>query len=100
MTALKPILIEIPPDVVDAARIPAGELLPTLKQELAVHLYARQILPKVAARRLAALDRLAFDQILGQRGIVTQLAPDDVDTDLAALRTAPHEVPRDSGLPE
>lgn len=87
---MKSILLEIPPEVADAARIPTGELVQTLKQELAVHLYERQILPKAAARRLADLDRLAFDQILGQRGITSRLEPADLDADLEALRSFRH----------
>jgi predicted HTH domain antitoxin len=85
---MKPIVLEIPPEVADAARIPAGEMVQTLKQELAVHLYERQILPKAAARRLADLDRLAFDQLLGQRGIASRLEPADVDADLLSLRAS------------
>lgn len=85
---MKPIVLEIPPEVADAARIPAGEMVQTLKQELAVHLYERQILPKAAARRLAGLDRLAFDQLLGERGIASRLEPADVDADLLYLRAS------------
>lgn len=85
---MKPIVLEIPPEVAEAARIPADEMVQTLKQELAVHLYERQILPKTAARRLAGLDRLAFDQLLGQRGIASRLEPTDVDADLLALRAS------------
>lgn len=85
---MKPIVLEIPAEVADAARIPAGEMVQTLKQELAVHLYEREILPKAAARRLAGMDRLAFDQLLGQRGIESRLEPADLDADLAALRAS------------
>jgi predicted HTH domain antitoxin len=83
---MKPIVLEIPSDVASAARVPPAELVQTLKQELAVQLYAREILPKAAARRLAGLERLAFDQLLGQRQIPSRLEPADVDADLEALR--------------
>lgn len=97
MAFMKPIVLEIPPDVADAARIPAGEMVQTLKQELAIHLYERQILPKAAARRLSGLDRLAFDQLLGQRGIASRLEPADVDADLNALRASQRSPKGDPG---
>lgn len=86
MSITKPILREIPSEIVAAARIPSGEIVQTLKKELAVHLYDRQILPKAAARRLAEMDRLAFEHFLGQRGICSRLDPDDVDGDLDTLQ--------------
>lgn len=97
MAPMKPIVLEIPPEVAEAVRIPAGEMVQTLKQELAVHLYEREILPKAAARRLAGLDRLAFDQLLGQRGIVSKLEPADIDADLSALRASQRSPNADPG---
>jgi Uncharacterised protein family (UPF0175) len=43
----------------------AGGAPSVLKRELAVQFYAREILPKAAARRLAGMDRVAFDDLLG-----------------------------------
>lgn len=65
MSASKPYILEIPEDVLDEARIPRDQRESTLKRELALHLYARSILPKAAARRLSGLSRLAFDDLLG-----------------------------------
>jgi predicted HTH domain antitoxin len=77
--------LEIPDEVIDEARIPPSERASVLKRELAVQLYAREMLPKAAARRLSGMDRVAFDDLLGQRGIGSRLTPDDVDADLADL---------------
>lgn len=78
--------LEIADDILDEARIPPEERASVLKRELAVQLYAREILPKAAARRLSGMDRVAFDDLLGQRGIPSRLTADDVDADLAAFR--------------
>ena len=94
---MKPIVLEIPSEVASAARIPPAELVQILKQELAVQLYAREILPKAAARRLADLDRLAFDQLLGQRQIPSRLEPADVDADLDVIREFAGSLAGESG---
>jgi hypothetical protein len=36
-----------------------------LRRELSIQLYARDILPKAAARRLSGMDRLSFDDLRG-----------------------------------
>ena len=51
----------------------------------AVQLYARELLPKAAARRLSGMDRIAFDELLGQRGLASRLSVEDVDADLINL---------------
>ena len=82
MSTSKPYFLEIPEDVLGEARIPRDEREATLKRELALHLYARGILPKAAARRLSGLTRVAFDDLLGSRGILSELGAEDVDEDL------------------
>jgi len=77
--------LEIPDDILDEARIPPSERVSVLKRELAVQLYAREILPRAAARRLSGMERVAFDDLLGSRGIASRLTPDDLDADLADL---------------
>jgi len=84
-TDMSSLTLEIPDDILDEARIPPSERVSVLKRELAVQLYAREILPKAAARRLSGMDRVAFDDLLGQRGIASPLAPADLDADLADL---------------
>jgi predicted HTH domain antitoxin len=75
--------LEIADEILDEARIPPQERASVLKRELAVQLYAQEILPKAAARRLSGLDRVAFDELLGRRGIVSRLTPADLRADLA-----------------
>lgn len=82
---MKPVILEIPSDVVAEARIPPDECVATLKRELAVQLYARGILPKAAARKLSGLPRVMFDDLLGQRGIPSRLTEEDLDQDLRSL---------------
>jgi predicted HTH domain antitoxin len=77
--------LEIPDDILDEARIPASERSSVLRRELAIQLYARDILPKAAARRLSGMDRLSFDALLAQRGIVSRLTADDLQADLSSL---------------
>jgi predicted HTH domain antitoxin len=77
--------LEIADDILDEARIQPDERESVLKRELAVQLYAREILPKAAARRLSGMDRVSFDVLLGQRGIESRLTVQDFDDDLAAL---------------
>jgi predicted HTH domain antitoxin len=77
--------LEIPEEVLDQVRIRPGEIEDTLKRELAVQLYARGLLPKTAARRLSGMRRIAFDDLLGERGIPSELTEDDLESDLRDL---------------
>ncbi|WP_437964218.1 UPF0175 family protein [Sorangium sp. So ce260] len=77
--------LEISDDILDEARIPPAEREAVLKRELAVQLYARELLPKAAARRLSGMDRVAFDDLLGQRGVASRLTVEHFDEDLADL---------------
>jgi predicted HTH domain antitoxin len=77
--------LEISDEILDEARIPPAEREAVLKRELAVQLYARELLPKAAARRLSGMDRVAFDDLLGKREIPSRLTVADLDDDLADL---------------
>jgi predicted HTH domain antitoxin len=77
--------LEIPDGVLDHARIPASEMEPTLKRELAVHLVARGLLPKAAARRLSGMGRIAFDDLLGERGVCSELTGADFEAEMMHL---------------
>lgn len=61
--------LEIPEGILAHVRIGPAELEETLRRELAVQLYARGLLPKPAARQLAGMERIAFDDLLGRRHI-------------------------------
>jgi len=61
--------IEIDDEVYEALQLPEGERSDALKEELAVSLYARDILSFGKARSLAGLSKREFDDLLGEREI-------------------------------
>jgi len=71
--------IEIDDEVYEALQLPEGERSDALKEELAVSLYARDILSFGKARSLAGLSKLEFHEILGEREIPRHYS----DTELA-----------------
>ena len=74
--------LEFPRDLLDAARLTAGEL----KLEIAVHLYALGRLSLGKARELAGLSLWEFRQILGARNIDAHLEPEDLRREVQTLR--------------
>jgi predicted HTH domain antitoxin len=83
--AMRSVKLDIPEEILEEVRNPPSERESTLLRELAVHLYARELLPKAAARKLSGMDRIAFDDLLGQRGITSRLSVEDVSADLRSL---------------
>jgi predicted HTH domain antitoxin len=79
--------LEIPEDVVDAARLPAAELERESRRELAVALYQRGVLPLGKARVLARMTRWEFEELLGQRGVERHVGADDLEEDLRYARS-------------
>ena len=61
--------IEIDEEVYEAVRLPEGERSQAMKEELAISLYARDILPFGKARALAELSTREFQALLGEREI-------------------------------
>ena len=59
--------LEIDDEVYEALQLPEGEREDTLKKELAVSLYARDILSFGKARSLASLSKRDFHNLLGNR---------------------------------
>lgn len=78
-------MLEIPEDVLAQARIDPAGMEETLRRELAVQLFSRGLLPKAAARRLSGMERVAFDDLLGQRRLPFELTEEDHDSDLRDL---------------
>jgi predicted HTH domain antitoxin len=77
----KPLILEISGDILEAVKLPPGEVEAELRQELALALYQRGILSVSKARALARLPRWEFEELLGQRRIPrhyteTELAED------------------------
>jgi predicted HTH domain antitoxin len=61
--------LDIPESIAKSLRLPAPEIEPRLRTELAVALYAQGILPFGKAAELAELSRFAFADLVTQRNI-------------------------------
>ena len=71
--------IEIDDEVYEALRLPEGERSKAMKQELAVALYARDILSFGKARELAELSKHDFHKLLGEREIPRHYTEAELD---------------------
>lgn len=80
------LVIEIPDEVANAIRLPAGEQNQLLKTELALALYARGILSFGKARELTAMNRIEFGLLLGRRGIPRHYTERDLEDDITYAR--------------
>ncbi|ERH01871.1 MAG: UPF0175 family protein [Halonotius sp. J07HN6] len=74
--------IEIDDEVYEALQLPEGERSDALKKELAVSLYARDILSFGKARSLAGLSKREFHDILGEREIPRHYGDTELAEDL------------------
>jgi predicted HTH domain antitoxin len=80
--------LDIPESVSSSLRIPIPEVEPRLRTELAVALYALDILPFGKACELAESTRYAFADLIAKRNIPRHYTEDDllVDVDYARGR--------------
>ncbi len=78
------ITLEIPDDVAAALRFPANRASEELRREFAVFLVKEGILPRQKARRLAGMERVAFEDLLARRGVAWEGSVDDVLADVEA----------------
>ena len=76
----------VPDSVVQAIRLPEKRLQSDLLLELAVALYAQDVLPFGKARELARITAREFAQALGRRGVTRHYGPEEVQDDLAYAR--------------
>ena len=74
--------LEIDDDVYEALQLPEGERSPAMKRELAVSLYARDILSFGKARTLADLSKREFQELLGEREIPRHYGERELEEDL------------------
>ena len=77
------VTIEIPGDVAQAMRLPPGDRERAARKELALALYARQILPLGKARKLAGMTRRDFEELLGERRVPRAYGEEDLERDIA-----------------
>ena len=80
------VTLEIPDDVSAALRLPPPELKTRLQLELAVSLYAQQILSLGKAAELAGLSRWELNDLLARRGVPMHYSEGDLTEDLAYAR--------------
>ena len=76
------VAIEIPREILHAARMTPGEM----KRELAVSLFQLGKLSFGKAREMAGMTVWAFQQLLGDRGIAVHYEVADYEEDLATLQ--------------
>jgi len=74
--------IEIDDDVYEALQLPEGERSPAMKRELAVSLYARDVLSFGKARALADLSKREFQELLGEREIPRHYGERELEEDI------------------
>jgi predicted HTH domain antitoxin len=73
--------LDIPESIAHSIRLPAQEVEPRLRSELAISLYAQGILSFGKSAELAGLSRYAFAEIVGDRGIPRHYTADDLAQD-------------------
>ncbi len=79
------IRLEIPDEIVQQLRLPPDRVEAELKRELAIHLVQERICTSAQGARLAEMDRLEFERLLGDRRVPWPGTLDDIQRDLEAL---------------
>ncbi len=77
------LVINIPNDILESAKIPRAEFKQTLYQEMAFALYARGIASLGSARKLSKLDKWTFLDGLAERGIERHYYETELKEDIA-----------------
>ncbi len=79
--------LDIPESIAQSLRLPAPEVVPRLRAELAIALYARGILSFGKASEFAETSRFAFAELLAQRDIPRHYSEDGLTQDLDYARS-------------
>lgn len=74
--------LEVPGEVLEAVKLPPGEVERELRRELALALYRRGVLSLGKARALAWMTRWEFEELLGERGILRHYTEADLEEDI------------------
>lgn len=77
------ITLDIPPDLAASVGVPPHELEPRLRLELAIALYAQNLLTSAKACALAELTRSDWEAALGNRQVPRHYSDADLNEDLA-----------------
>jgi predicted HTH domain antitoxin len=75
--------LQVPDSVARSLRLPEGEVEDRLRCELALALYAQNILPFGRASELAAISRYQFADLVTRRGIPRHYGSEELAEDLA-----------------
>jgi predicted HTH domain antitoxin len=75
--------ISISDSIVQALRLPEQRIEQELRLELAIALYAQDILSFGKARELAEMDKYEFGQLLSRRGVERHYGFAELDDDLS-----------------
>ena len=78
--------LNIPDSVLQGLRLPEGEIVPRLRTELAIALYAQGDLSLGKAAELAQMDRMPFGELIGQRGISRHYGDAELTQDISYAR--------------
>lgn len=81
------ICIEIPEELAAELRLPPNQMEVLLKRELAIHLVREAICTPAQGARLAQMDRLPFERLLGERKVPWAGGIEDVKEDAATLES-------------
>lgn len=76
------ITLHIPDSVARGLRLPEGEAEQRLRQELAIALYARNLLSLGKASELAGTSRFFFADLLTQQEVARHYGKEELDEDL------------------
>ena len=74
--------IDIPSEVMEAAKLPPGEQEEEFRKELAIALYRRGILSLGKARIIAQMTRWEFEELLGARRTPRHYSESDLEDDI------------------
>ena len=74
--------LSIPDSILQSIRLPEQRIGQELLHELAVALYAQDLLSLGKARELAQMNKYEFGQLLAQRGILRHYGSEELDDDL------------------
>jgi predicted HTH domain antitoxin len=78
--------LDIPESIAHSLRLPLPEIEPRLRSELAIALYAQDILSFGKAAELAGISRYAFADLTHERGIPRHYTADDLARDMDYAR--------------
>ena len=77
-----PFTIEIPDDILHAAKLPPDKAKQEITKEMAFSLYQRKILSMGNARKLAGIDKWSFIEGLAERGIERHYSERELEEDV------------------